>query len=81
LVADNPGTTNHGSTVLRFPLGGSGLFAAAAIAGAIVYWRASERQRSRRQAGEIDEAIAQGREAAEAALRGSEVTGRPFDQP
>jgi hypothetical protein len=66
-VVDNPPTTLIGSTVLRLSVGRSGLIAAAALAGAIVYWRANERQRSRRLAGEIDDAIAEGREAAAAA--------------
>jgi hypothetical protein len=46
----------------------------------IVYWRASERQRSQQRADEIDLAVAQGREAAEMALRGPEVDRQPFDQ-
>jgi Flp pilus assembly protein TadB len=79
-VVDNPATTSPRSTALRFPLGRSGLFAAAALAGAIVYWRAGERQRSRQRADEIDLAVAQGREAADAALRGSEAHSQPFDQ-
>jgi hypothetical protein len=46
----------------------------------IVYWRAGERQRSQQRADEIDLAVAQGRDAAEAALGGPEVDRRPFDQ-
>jgi hypothetical protein len=45
-----------------------------------VYWRAGERQRSRQRADEIDLAVAQGREAADAALRGSDAHSQPFDQ-
>jgi hypothetical protein len=78
-VADNPASIHHWSEALRFPLGRSGLLAAAAVAGAIVYWRANERQRSR-HAGEIDEAIAQGRAAADAVLGDGEADSRPFDQ-
>jgi hypothetical protein len=46
-----------------------------------VYWRAGERQRSRQRADEIDLAVAQGREAADAALRGTAADSQPFDQP
>jgi hypothetical protein len=46
------------------------------VAGAIVYWRANERQRSRRVADEIDDPIAEGREAAATALSG-EDDGKP----
>jgi hypothetical protein len=49
---------------LRLPLRASGLLAAAALAGAIVYWRANDRQRSRQLAGEVDASIAEGRQAA-----------------
>jgi hypothetical protein len=82
-VADNPGTASagtHRSTALRFPLGRSGLIAAAAAAGAIVYWRAGERKRSRRAADEIDDAILEGREAAAALMRGGDADPQPFDQ-
>ncbi|HEY8675637.1 MAG TPA: hypothetical protein VIO13_06675 [Candidatus Dormibacteraeota bacterium] len=79
-MVDNPATTTYRSNALRIPLGRSGLLAAAAVAGAIVYWRASERQRSRQLAGEIDEAIAQGREAAGVALTDEDSDSRPFDQ-
>jgi hypothetical protein len=71
-VVDNLATTAYGSKVLRLSIGRSGLIAAAAVAGAIVYWRANERQRSRRLAGEIDDAIAEGREAAATALSGDD---------
>lgn len=71
-VVDNPATTAYGSNALRLSIRRSGLIAAAAVAGAIVYWRANERQRSRRLAGEIDDAIAEGREAAATALSGEE---------
>jgi Flp pilus assembly protein TadB len=65
---------------VRFPLGRSGLIAAAAAAGAIVYWRAGERKRSRRAADEIDDAILEGREAAAALMRGDDADPQPFDQ-
>ncbi|MBJ7595024.1 MAG: hypothetical protein JF886_09230 [Candidatus Dormibacteraeota bacterium] len=42
----------------------SSLLAAAALAGAIVYWRANDRQRSRKLAEDIDAGIAEGRQAA-----------------
>jgi hypothetical protein len=82
-VADNPSTASagtHRSTALRFPLGRSGLIAAAAAAGAIVYWRAGERKRSRRAGDEIDDAILEGREAAAALMRGGDAETQPFDQ-
>jgi hypothetical protein len=64
---------------LRLPLGRSGLFAAAALAGAIVYWRASEQRRSRRVEDEIDEAITEGRDAAERLLGEPVPDRRQFD--
>jgi cytidylate kinase len=63
----------------RLSLGRSGLIAAAAVAGAVVYWRASVRQRSRDLA-EIDEAVAEGRDAAQRLLGDSEAVDPPFDQ-
>jgi Flp pilus assembly protein TadB len=65
--------------VPRLTLGRSGLLAAAAVAGAIVYWRANERRRSRDLA-EIDAAVAEGRDAAETMLADSEAVEPPFDQ-
>jgi hypothetical protein len=50
------------------------------VAGAIVYWRANERQRSRQLAAEIDDAIVEGRQAARAALGNGEADSRSFDQ-
>ncbi|MGH7721656.1 MAG: hypothetical protein ACRENL_02320 [Candidatus Dormibacteria bacterium] len=50
------------------------------MAGAIVYWRANERRRSREFAEGIDDAVAQGREAAGAVPAGSEADAPPFDQ-
>jgi hypothetical protein len=75
-VADNPRTTHHWSTVLRFPLRASGLFAAAALAGAFVYWRASDRHRSRQLADEVQAGIDEGRETAGALLKGTDDDGR-----
>ncbi len=63
-VADNPARTTPWSVVLRLPLRASSLLAAAALAGAIVYWRANDRQRSRKLAEDIDTGIAEGRRAA-----------------
>jgi hypothetical protein len=79
-VADNPRTTHHWSAVLRLPLRASGLFAAAALAGAFVYWRASDRYRSRLLADEVQAGIGEGQEAASALLKGADDDGRPFDQ-
>jgi hypothetical protein len=63
LVADNRQDTIQGSHILRLSLGRSSLLAAAAVAGAVVYWRAAERQRAR-QVAEIDEAVAEGSDTA-----------------
>jgi Flp pilus assembly protein TadB len=65
---------------VRLSVPRSGLLAAAAVAGAIVYWRANERRRFQRQADEIDDAITEGRQAAEAMLSTSEADSQPFDQ-
>ncbi len=65
---------------LRPPLRASGLLAAAALAGAIVYWRANDRQRSRQLAGEVEAGIAEGRQAAAGLLREGDGDQQPFDQ-
>jgi hypothetical protein len=49
------------------------------VAGAVVYWRAMERQRAR-QVAEVDEAVVEGREAAQRLLEDEDGTVRPFDQ-
>jgi hypothetical protein len=56
------------------------LLAAAAVAGAIVYWRANDRQRSRELAGEVEAGIQNGRKVAGSLLKGSDDDGQPFDQ-
>jgi hypothetical protein len=50
------------------------------VAGAIVYWRANDRQRSRQLAEEIGDGIAEGREAAGALLKATDDDSEPFDQ-
>jgi hypothetical protein len=49
------------------------------VAGAVVYWRATERQRAR-QAAAIDDAVVGGREAAQRLLDDEDGAVRPFDQ-
>ena len=65
---------------MRFPFGRSGLFAAAALSGAIVYWRVAEQRRTRQVGAEIDEAIAEGRAAADRLLAGTERGDEQFDK-
>ncbi len=65
---------------MRLPLGRKGLLAAAALAGAVVSWRVVEQRRSRRIAGEIDDAIDEGRKTAEGLMNGTEKDRPPFDQ-
>jgi hypothetical protein len=50
------------------------------VAGAIVYWRAGDRQRSRELAAEVDDGIREGRNAANALLTGTGDDSPPFDQ-
>jgi hypothetical protein len=50
------------------------------VAGAIVYWRANDRQRSRELAGQIDAGIDEGRQAADALRSGSDDDSPSFDQ-
>jgi hypothetical protein len=64
--------------ILRFPLRASGLLAAAAVAGAIVYWRANDR-RSRQLEAAIDDGIADGRQAAGELLQTADEDSQPFD--
>jgi hypothetical protein len=45
-----------------------------------VYWRASDRYRSRLLADEVQAGIGEGQEAASALLKGADDDGRPFDQ-
>ncbi|HEX4579978.1 MAG TPA: hypothetical protein VH498_08255 [Candidatus Dormibacteraeota bacterium] len=66
--------------MLRFPFGRRGLLAAAAISGAIVYWRVAEQRRSREASAEIDDAIAEGRAAADRLLAGSAPEAEQFDE-
>jgi hypothetical protein len=49
------------------------------VAGAIVYWRANDRQRSHQLADEIDDSIAEGRQAAGVLLTAA-GDSQPFDQ-
>ena len=65
---------------MRLPLGRKGLLAAAALAGAVVSWRVVEQRRSRRIAGEIDDAIDEGRKTAEGLMNGTEKDRPQFDQ-
>jgi hypothetical protein len=50
------------------------------VAGAIVYWRAGDRQRSRQLADQVDAGIAEGREVAAAMLKTTDQPSKPFDQ-
>jgi hypothetical protein len=45
-----------------------------------VYWRVAEQRRSRRVGAEIDEAIAEGRAAADRLLAGSQKEDQQFDE-
>jgi hypothetical protein len=45
-----------------------------------VYWRVAEQRRSRQAGAEIDEAIAEGRAAADRLLAGSERGDEQFDK-
>jgi hypothetical protein len=65
--------------ILRLPLRASGLLAAAAVAGAIVYWRANDR-RGRQLEADVDDGIAEGRQAAGGLLTGADDDSQPFDQ-
>ena len=49
---------------MRLTIRGSGLLAAAALAGAIVYWRAHDRREAARFSAAVDAAITEGRDAA-----------------
>ena len=49
---------------MRFPFGARGLLAAAALAGGVVYWRATSRRRAERLEAAVDDAIAEGRRVA-----------------
>jgi hypothetical protein len=49
------------------------------VAGAVVYWRVGAQRRAR-VAGEIDDAIAEGRAATERLLRDEAADNRPFDE-
>ncbi|HEY7925947.1 MAG TPA: hypothetical protein VIG86_00840 [Candidatus Dormibacteraeota bacterium] len=62
------------------PFGRKGLLAAAAVSGAIVYWRVAEQRRARQAGAEIDEAIAEGRAAADRLLAGGKPGDEQFDQ-
>jgi Flp pilus assembly protein TadB len=64
---------------MRLSLGRSSLLAAAAVAGAFVYWRATDRRRSRHLE-EIDEAISEGRDVADSSGGGEVPDDLPFDQ-
>jgi hypothetical protein len=65
---------------VRLPFGRSGLIAAAALAGGVVCWRVVEQRRSRQVTSDIDDAIAQGRAAADRLLEAADRDQGRFDQ-
>jgi hypothetical protein len=60
---------------LRFPNRASGLLAAAALAGAVVYWRAADRRRSQQFSADIEAGVEQGQKVAEKLLKDSDKEG------
>lgn len=58
----------------------SGLLAASALAGAVVCWRVVEARRERQLAAEIDDAIEQGRAAADRLLNDAPAGDAQFDE-
>jgi hypothetical protein len=78
-VADNRGDHPRRS-ILRLTFGRSSLIAAAALAGGVVCWRVVEQRRSRQLSTEVDEAIAQGRAAADRLLDSGDRDDERFDQ-